>query len=609
MVRRSGDGEGVDDHPVNSAVTTDNLLLSNRTSRGGRVSVVLSYAILVAGLLTTAAAVHMVIASYSSLPSTDGWEQIDTAMRGVNPLSPAWLWTQHNEHRIVIPKIFVAVDLLLFRATQKFLLTSILATQFLLLTVLSWSMRVLGGWRRALWRTGVGIAAFCLFWPTQWENLVIGFSICFILLEFFATVSFVELMVYWKHCERQPGDPRAWVHLLLSMLAALGATYSLANGSLLWPLLVAGALLLRLPRAAVFSLLATGIVSTALYLHNYQRPMGHGNPASSIQSPLEILRYVATYFGSPWVRHDVPLATGIGILGLAAAFFALFHFRTYFRTGRPFPVLLVLILAFCLGTALITSLGRLNFGIRQAFASRYHTFALLFWCCLGLLLLMSESVMTKKGVRFLVVQICFLGIIAWSSHITRNDVRGARIRGFQINVAATALFVGAQDDVQFAKAAITNPGAIPAEASFMQKHGLSAYSDNAYTQLGKPLQSLYALASSDKCTGVLESAAIVAGKDQSQALRVAGWAWDRERQRPPSAIVITVDGVITGLGAVGGWRPMTQVDNRQIKDGYVGYAGYAGMVQPDAAIEIYAILPGSPQTACYFSTTEFSRRQ
>src|ERR1035438_2171364 len=90
-----------------------------------------------------------------------------------------------------------------------------------------------------------------------------------------------------------------------------------------------------------------------------------------------------------------------------------------------------------------------------SFASRYHTFALLFWCCLGLLLLMSELVTANKRTRFLVVQVCILTIIVWSSHITRNDVRGARIRGFRINVAATAMFVGARDDVQFAKAFIS----------------------------------------------------------------------------------------------------------------------------------------------------------
>ena len=610
MVRRGGGRESVDGYPVNSEVTADNLSLpSKRKLHGSRASVVLSYAIFLAGLLTASAAVYMVIASYSSLPSTDGWEQIDTAMRGVNPLSPAWLWTQHNEHRMVISKLFLAADLLLFRATQKFLLTSILATQILLLMVLGWCMRALGGWRGTMWRTGVGIAAFCLFWPTQWENLIIGFSICFILLELFATLSLVELMLYWKHSERPSGDPHSWVYLLLSILAALGATYSLANGNLLWPLLVVAAMLLRLPRGAVLSFFATGTVSTVLYLHNYHRPLGHGNPAASIRSPLEIVQYVATYFGSPWVRHDVPLATMIGILGLAATVFVIFRFPTYIPTRRPFSVLLVLILAFCLGTAFITSLGRLNFGIRQAFASRYHTFALLFWCCLGLLLLMSESLMTDKRVRFVVVQVCILGIIVWSSHITRNDVRGARIRGFQINVAATALFVGARDDVQFAKAAITNPGAVAAEAQFMQKNGLSAYSDNAYTQLGKSLDSVYRLASSERCTGVVESAATVAGSGQSLALRVAGWAWDRERLRPPSAIVITEDGTITGMGAVGGWRPLTIVDNRRIKDGYIGYAGYARVVRPDTPVKVYAILRGRPQSACYFATVEFSQTQ
>jgi hypothetical protein len=143
----------------------------------------------------------------------------------------------------------------------------------------------------------------------------------------------------------------------------------------------------------------------------------------------------------------------------------------------------------------------------------------------------------------------------------------------------------------------------------MQKNGLSAYSDNAYTQLGKPLQSIYALASSAECTGLVESIATVEGSGQSQALRISGWVWDREQQRPPSAIVITEDGIIAGLGVVGEWRPMTLVDNRRIKDGYLGYAGYARVVQPETPVKIYAILRGSPQSACYFATAEPAQRQ
>jgi hypothetical protein len=101
------------------------------------------------------------------------------------------------------------------------LLTSILTTQFLLLILLAWSMRALGGWRGRAWRTGVGITAFCLFWPTQWENFVIGFQLCFVLPGLLAALSFSELMLYWTRSQRQTGDRRAWVYLLLSVLLAL----------------------------------------------------------------------------------------------------------------------------------------------------------------------------------------------------------------------------------------------------------------------------------------------------------------------------------------------------------------------------------------------------
>ena len=390
--------------------------------------------------------------------------------------------------------------------------------------------------------------------------------------------------------------------------SAGGDLLAVERKSSLRPLLVAAALLLRLRLAATLSFLITGAVSTTLYLHNYHRPLGHGNPISSIRAPLEIFQYIATYFGSPWC----PALCSSGNL----------HWNRWLggRVFRALPLSRIpssrpsLSGSACAdpgvlpGAAFITSLGRLNFGIRQAFASRYHTFALLFWCCLGLLLLMSESVTENKRVRFLVVQLCILGIIVWSSHITRNDVRGARLRGFEINVAATAMFVGGYDEVQFAKAAITNPRAVPSEAQFLQKNGLSAYADNAYAQLGKPLQSVYALAPSEERTGLVESAATVEGNGQSRAVRIAGWGRGRQHQRPPSAIVMTEDDIIAGLGVVGVWRPMTLVDNRRIKDGYIGYAGYARVVQLDAPLKMYAILRGNPQSACYLRTVESPER-
>jgi hypothetical protein len=142
----------------------------------------------------------------------------------------------------------------------------------------------------------------------------------------------------------------------------------------------------------------------------------------------------------------------------------------------------------------------------------------------------------------------------------------------------------------------------------MQKNGLSAYADHTYTQIGKPLDAVYPLASPQQCTGRVESTATVAGSGPAQAIRIAGWVWDREKQRPPSAIVITEDETITGLGVVGEWRPMTQVDNRRIKDGYLGFAGYARVVRQGVPLKLYAILHGKPQSACYFATAESLER-
>ncbi len=138
---------------------------------------ILSYLVLLAGLATIAFSAYLVVASYSSLPYWDGWTQISHAANTGNPSTLAWLWKQHNEHRMPIPKLFLLADLYWFRARQVFLLASIFVIQLLQLLLLAWSIRALGGWRGTLWRTGVGLLAFCVFCPSQWMSFLQGFQI------------------------------------------------------------------------------------------------------------------------------------------------------------------------------------------------------------------------------------------------------------------------------------------------------------------------------------------------------------------------------------------------------------------------------------------------
>ena len=150
---------------------------------------------LLAGLGAVVFTAYLVITTYSPLPHWDEWALFDHLATGGGWSLP-WLWAQHNEHRILTTKIFFLLDVKFFHGTQTFLLASIFLIQALQATLLSWSLRALGGMRDALWRAGTGLILYCVFCPTQYENLVWGFQIQFVLTAAMATLSIVGLLLY-----------------------------------------------------------------------------------------------------------------------------------------------------------------------------------------------------------------------------------------------------------------------------------------------------------------------------------------------------------------------------------------------------------------------------
>lgn len=492
-----------------------------------------------------------------------------------------------------------------------FLLVSIFVIQILHLSLWGWSMRIFGGWSGALWRTGFGLAAFCLFCPSQWENLTWGFQTCFVLPGLLATLSFVGLLLYWVHSGQSSGGWASWKYLLLSVAAALGATYSLSNGNLVWPLLLAGALLLRLRRVAVLSLAITGAASTALYLNGYTR-------SSSIDLSLGVLvtlfKYVAAYFGSSFVQttndvfhlppSSIRYAELIGIIGLMVAFWLLLRMPSYVRSHSPFRVQLVLMLLFCVGTGVVTAVGRYFLGVGQAFASRYQTVALLFWCCIALLLLAEylSSPHTTQNVALLRSQVILLLIMLVTAPLSQSPLNRARLRGFQRNAAAMALITGVPDMEQL-RWADYHPENVLSLVPYLRQERLSAFGEPISSLLGKPLDSMFNLTSPNECKGELESATVVASA-WPRSLRITGWAWDSKHRRPPPEIAIATYSVIIGLGAVGDWHPMNKAANPWMTTNFIGYTGYVQNVEQSSPMEIYAILRGSPASACLIATAK-----
>ncbi|MGA2369786.1 MAG: hypothetical protein ACLPPV_20010 [Candidatus Korobacteraceae bacterium] len=565
----------------------------------------LSWAILLGGLCTIAVAVHTILVSYSRLPWWDTWEYIAAIAKGESPLSPSWLWRQHNEHRFVIQKLFFAVDLEMFHASQVFLLASIVAIQLLHLGLWAWSMRVLGGWQGALWRSGVGLVAFCIFCPSPWLNYTMGFQVCYVLAPLFATLSFVGLLRYWTDSQRHTGKTCSSKFLWLSIVGALCATYSLANGNLLWPLLVAAAFFLRLRLSALLSYAITGAVSTSLYFYHYARPLYHADPIASLGAPLRIMKYVAVYFGSSWVNGSIVTAEAIGVTGLAIALVVLLKTPYYILTSRAFGLLLVLTGVFCVGTALITAAGRINFGVKEALENRYQTFALLFWCSLGLLLLGYVFWLPARPYRFLAAEICLLAVLLRGAILADRPIGEARAHGYGLNLASMGLRTGVYDP-ELLTGIAERSDKLLLGVNYFREHQLALFSGWDSSLMGSPLDGTLQVVSPDECTGGLEFAPL---KDAAApGWFVSGWAWDRKHHRPPREIVATSEGVITGLAAVGYKVPNISTTDPEVSGSYVGYAGYVRQPKPGAVVKVYAILQGSPSTACYFATADEQHR-
>jgi hypothetical protein len=558
-----------------------------------RATSAFSWLILLGGAITAGIAAHLVIASYTALPWSDGWVQIFVAASGDSPFSPHWLWQQHNEHRLLLPKLLLGVDLRWFAAQQKFLLAAIYVVQLVHWSVLAWSMRVLGGWRGAWWRTGAGLAAFCLFCPTQWENLVWGFQTCFVLPPLFASLSFVGLLVYWK----DPLRPR-WRVILFSLLAAIAASCSLANGLLVLPLLAITAASLGLRRSVVLTYFIAAIVIIPIYFHGYMRPPQSTDPLSALRTPGRLIGYVAAYFGSSWTKgnswdgRNLAIASAIGLLGLALLLALLLRLIKFRDRADAFSVHVSLLALFCVGTAFLTALGRAASGNGQAFASRYQTIALLFWFSLGCLLL----AVSERYSRFAVTAIDVFLLLTFlrGAALVHLPLREAGEHAFQQRTATAALLTGVDDREQLAQA-FPDPGYVLKVVPFMRDRRLSIFASGDRALLGAPVGMVTNLGEQQSCEGELQSSRVIGTGD----LRITGWAW---KHQPATQVFAASNGKISGFGAVGEWRPAVRAAHHEIGTSFLGFTVYAKGTAHSPAV-IYAVFGGSA-AACEVATVQ-----
>jgi hypothetical protein len=541
---------------------------------------------LLAGLATIFVSAYMVITTYSPLPHWDEWALFDHLANGGWSLS--WLWAQHNEHRILTTKLFFLLDVKLFHGTQKFLLASIFLIQLLHATLLSWSLRALGGMRGALWRTGTGLIAYCIFCPTQYENLIWGFQVQFVLTSAMATLSILGLLLYCRESRTQ--------FLVVCVVAATVATWSLANGMLLWPLLIAAALFLRMKRSVWGILLAFGILNLGLYFFHYHRPSAQSGPVSLL-SVVRMAEYVVVYFGSSWVRHSSSgIALIAGAIGICAALFMIARGLLARGSQRFLECELSFLMLMVLATAAITSSGRLHLGLEQATASRYQTFALVFWCCLGLLLFLHVA---ANQTLFQVTAAALLAVMLGCATQLRLPLIDAQWHQMQLKIISLTLLTGVHDPAVLADAD-PDPQAVLHDATYMKQHQLSIFAGKQYEELGRPIDSQYHLTAGSGCVGAISSSQVLPS-GSGQGLRLTGYAWDRKIQQSAADVVVAENGRIVGFGTsvvIPFFRTRPKPHEDPSRFGWVAFARNSS-----SQLQLYAVTGEDQSNACPFAVT------
>lgn len=489
------------------------------------------------------------VRAYTPVPFWDMWSgYLDFYMRFTDGAFGA-LYEFHNEHRLVLAKLFFHVDLKYFEGRGVFL------TVFNYLFALfgfALMVRILHEFRDETPGREVPVAVpfvlFCLLFSwIQEANFTWAFQSQFHMAQWLPLVAF-----YLLH--RSVADPRhSGRNFAASCLVGVLSLGTMANGILCLPLLVLQAFVLRQPARRVGVLLALAGLGAGLYLAGYTTPSHHTGVLQALSTdPLAFVRFVLLYIGGPAYYagnfHSVPLGLIAGAaLSLLICIVVLDLLRT--RESRSIKSMLCVWLLFFIGGAVATAGGRVNEGIEYAVSSRYMTPVLIAWAVVLILVLHRY----QRGARRVPLQgapLLLLPLLLLAPQLNALESRDKV--NFERMMAALALELGAGDYNQVLTVYPRLPEVLEiarrARVRDLSVFGLSPIRD-ASERLGR----VHAVDGLPECVGHLD-AAVRLPRDPG-FIQLIGWMYDPQALGAPVALdIVDHEDRVVGHGLSGDLR-------------------------------------------------------
>jgi hypothetical protein len=260
---------------------------------------------------------------------------------------------------------------------------------------------------------------------------------------------------------------------------------------------------------------------------------------------------------------------------------------------------MLLTIAFCLATSVMTAVGRVNLGLEQALAPRYQSLILIFWWALGALIVLPWLGETQSRARTVALEALLILVLLRGALFFTRPLHDVMYRKFITDHATAALLMNVNDP-EALRNVYPNAERVWNGAQYLRSNHLSIFTDKI--GVDKPLDSVFGSASSSECTGSPDLE-IQSGKLPG-IVTISGWAWNTRDRRPVDTIIAASNGMINGRFAVGAWLPKVRASHPGINNSFVGFAGYVRPGNSPAKITLYAILPGRPERACLLATVD-----
>lgn len=256
---------------------------------------------------------------HAEIPFWDQWRFVEFLQKYyTDELSFKDFWVQHNEHRLLFPRmIFLSLALISHWTILYEKLLNIILAIGILAGFIVLSNRVMPNHSKWILPWLAVALASQIFSLRQFDNWVWGWQVAIFLSILCICWAIIALT----------SQPLKTKHVIIAAVLTLIASYSFINGLIFW---VIGLLILYfinpLPEQR-FNYLAIwifGAVATFItYSYGYESPHHHSGLFPFWLKPLPVIEFTLSYLGSPFVgwsqlsaQQSVHIATIIGAVGI-----------------------------------------------------------------------------------------------------------------------------------------------------------------------------------------------------------------------------------------------------------------------------------------------------